>query len=280
MIIEISGGLVVSISVLIYRLLGRYFLPLIISSIFVLGGCTGKNVNMEEDLTPKFNKAMKFFNKEKYHRARDEFNYIIMTDPGSKLASESQYYKGESLFQIKEYGEAGITFDRYIRFTNDLEKIEKSRYRICECSIYSTNSYQRDQKQSKRALDQLQMFLEDFPKSDLVSDAEQSIIELRIKLAEKDYEIGRLYLKLEEYEAALIYFRSVLNNYYDTVLADDARIGIIFTHILNDNRQGAQSYLNAEKNSFLTQEKFLKAQTLLTGTEGGLKLPHYFQLYK
>ena len=74
------------------------------------------------------------------------------------------------------------------------------------------------------------MFIEDFPKSGLVTDAESAILDLRLKLARKDYEVGRMYLKLEEYDSALVYFKSVLNHYYDTAIADDARIGIVFTH--------------------------------------------------
>ena len=89
-----------------------------------------------------------------------------------------------------------------------------------------------------------------------------------------------MYLKLEEYESALIYFRSVLNNYYDTSFADDARIGIIFTHILNDNRQGANSYFKAEKDRFLSQSRYEEAETLLIDTQTGLKLAQYIQLYR
>ncbi len=246
----------------------------------LLVNCGRKSIHIEEDLTPNFNKAMEFFDRGKYLRASDEFNYIIMTDPGSKLANESQYYKGESLFQMKQYDEAWILFDHYTRSTNNIAKIEKSRYRICECTIYLTNSFQRDQKQTKRALDQLQMFLEDFPQSELTQEAEEAIGALRIKLAEKDYEVGRLYLKLEEYESALIYFRSVLNHYYDTDFADDARIGIIFTHILNKNRPGAKSYFHAEKNKFIKSEKCSEAESLIEDTTAGLKLGHYYQLYR
>ena len=242
--------------------------------------CGGHSINMEEDLTPNFNKAVNFFNKGKYSRARDEFEYIIMTDPGSGLANDSQYYKGESLFHMKEYDEAWSTFDRYVRFANDINKIEKSRYRICECAINLTNSYHRDQKQTDRALSQLQMFIEDFPLSNLNQQAEEAISGLRLKLAKKDFEVGRLYLKLEEYESALIYFRSVLNNYYDTGISDDARIGIIFTHILNDNHQGAKNYLDSEQNRFLSSDKYEQAETLLNDTKEGLKLAHYYQLYK
>ena len=248
--------------------------------LFILMNCGEKSVYVEEDLSSNFNKALKFFNNEKYARARDEFEYIIKFDPGSQIANESQYYKGESLFKIKEYDDSWITFDRYIRFSNDIKKIEKSRYRICECAILSSNSYQRDQKQTKRALKQLQMFIEDFPKSTLIKSAEKSISELRYKLAKKEYEVGRLYLKLEEYESALIYFRSVLNSYYDTEFADEARIGIIFSHLLNENRKGAKRYLKTEKDRFLKSENYSLAESLIFETESGFKLHHYYLLYK
>ena len=246
----------------------------------LLTGCGKKDVHLEEDLSPRFEKAMGYFDKGKYSRAKDEFDYIIMADPGSKISNESQYYMAESMYQIKEYDEASIAFDRYVRFSPDYSKIEKARYRICECAINFSNSYQREQSQTHRALEQLQMFIEDFPASDLINDAEDAMLALRLKLAQKDYEVGRMYLKLEEYDSALIYFRSVLNHYYDTSFSDDARVGIIFTHILNDNHEGAKSYFKSQKERFLSENKYKEAGTLLQDTETGLKLAQYYQLYK
>ena len=124
------------------------------------------------------------------------------------------------------------------------------------------------------------MFIDDFPESDLIPDAEDAILSSRLKLAQKDYESGRMYLKLEEYESALIYFQSVLNHYYDISFADDARIGIIFTHILNKNRKGANSYFNSQKGRFLSENKYLEAETLLQDTEMGLRLAQYYKLYR
>ena len=222
----------------------------------LLTGCGKQGIHLEEDLSPRFEKARGYFDKAKYSRAKDEFDYIIMADPGSKIANESQYYMAESMFQLNEYAEASIAFDRYVRFSPDYAKIEQSRYRICECAINSSNSYQREQSQTHRALEQLQMFIEDFPTSDLAENAEDAMFTLRLKLAQKDYEVGRMYLKLEEYESALIYFRSVLNHYYDTSFSDDARIGIIFTHILNDNHKGANSYFKSQEGKFLSDDKY------------------------
>lgn len=264
-----------------YRYIGKMKRTILVItlSLFILG-CGGKNIHPEEDLNPQFEKAMQYFDKEKFGRAKDEFDYIIMTDPGSKLASRSQFYKGESLFHIEEYGDASAVFDRFVRFSNDLDKIETARYRICQCAMRSTNTYQRDQSQTHRALDQLQMFIEDFPQSRFTEEAEETMGELRNKLAKKDYEVGRMYLKLEEHEPALLYFQSVLNSYYDTPYADEARIGIIFTHVLNDNWQAAHNYFKGEKKRFRSDEKQHEAMQLIEETASGLNLPQYIQLYK
>ena len=171
-------------------------------------------------------------------------------------------------------------FDRYVRFSTDINKIETARYRICQCAVNSSNSFQRDQSDTKYALEQLQMFIEDFPESKYIKEAENDISLLRNKLAQKDYEVGRMYVKLEEYEAAIIYFQSVLNSYYDTKFSDEARIGIIFTHILNGNRQGSENYLESQKGKFISENKYNEAQMLIKDTEDGLKLTHYYQLYK
>ena len=257
----------------------KYKIISILILVFLIS-CAKKDVHLEEDLSIQFEKAMKFFNKEKYSRAKDEYDYIIMTDPGSKLANESLYFLAESMFQLEEYVEASTVYDRYVRFSPDFTKIESARYRICECAINLSNSYQRDQSQTHNALGQLQMFIEDFPESDSINDAEEAIGSLRLKLARKDYETGRIYLKLEEYESALVYFQSVMNQYYDTGVSDDARIGIIFTHILNDNHKGAHSYLHSQTGKFLSEDKYNEAETLLQDTEMGLKLAQYYQLYR
>ena len=62
----------------------------------------------------------------------------------------------------------------------------------------------------------LQVFIEEFPNSDLVPEAERLLKVCRLKLAEKDFKAGELYRKLQDYDAALVYFNSVIDSYYDT----------------------------------------------------------------
>lgn len=249
-------------------------------AVFIIA-CSNSDVDFDEDLTARFEKGMQYYETEKFKKAKEEFDFIVMNNPGSRLAVDSQYYLAESLFETKKYIEATVAFEQYIRYSNDLGKIELSRYRICECAIETSMIYQKDQKSTKTALNKLQEFIEDFPESEYVNTASIEITNIREKLATKLYQTARLYLKLEEYESALIYYNQVLDNYYDTTLSDDARIGIMFTYILRDSQESAESYIRLNKDNFHSQQKYDDSLEILANTkEGKLTLNEYILLYR
>ena len=255
----------------------RYIFIIII--VFVIG-CASKDIQIQEDLTFRFDKGLKYFENKKYTRSKAEFDYIIMVDPGSKLANDSEYYMAESMFELEEYKEASTLFDKYIRFSTDLIKIEKARYKICRCAIELSNSYQRDQSQTLSAIYKLQLFIEDFPTSDNVISSESAITSLRYNLARKDFESGRMYLKLEEYESAIIYFQLVLDEYYDTVIADEARKSIVFAYLLDEERDEAIRYLDSQKQNFFSMDNFYEAQSFIDNSESGINLIQYYNIFK
>jgi outer membrane protein assembly factor BamD len=257
----------------------KLFLAIIIS--FVVMSCGFKSQNIEVDLADKYQKGIEYFDSEKYDKAKKEFDYIVMNNPGSKLALESQYYLGELLFNQEKYVKSSIEFDRYIRFSQDIKKIEYAQFKICECAVNSTFIYQKDQSTTLSAIDLMQGFIEEFPLSENVVKAQEKIAQLRNKLAQKDYESARLYLKLEEYESAEIYFKEVLSVFYDTEVADDARISIIFSLILQDEYEEAILYFNKNKDSFKSNDKLMIADKMLSNTKNGkLSSSEYIRLYK
>jgi len=131
------------------------------------------------------------------------------------------------------------------------------------------------------AQNRLQEFIEDFPGSNHVPDAEKYISKIRNDLARKEYETGRLYLKLEEYDSAIIYFNSLLDEYYDTDFADEARISIAFAYLLDHAPDTATNYLIENKNNFHSAEKYDEGLQLAKDTMSGkLSLKDYVRLYK
>lgn len=104
-----------------------------------------------------------------------------------------------------------------------------------------------DQANTSKSIQELKDFLDEYPDSQHAPEAQKVLLEARSKLAQKLYRNGRLYYKLKQYDAALIYLQEVLDQYSDTEYAAQASFLI------------AESYLGQKKNDLaeLQYRKFL-----------------------
>lgn len=243
--------------------------------------CSRQNDLFEKDLSYRFEQGMEYFKNEKYLKSEIEFTKIIQNNPGSSLALDAQYYLAESVYFQNRYAEAEIEYDRLIRLSNDSEKIEQARYRSCECAFTSTNDYFFDQGYSAELLDKLQFFIEEYPDSQFGEQIISFMYKVRQRLARKEYETARLYLKLKEYDSARIYFQNVVDNYYDTDYADEARVNIIFSYLLQGDKTSAEKIFGTYILKFKTEDNRSAAESLITEMENGkMSLAHYIRLYK
>jgi outer membrane protein assembly factor BamD len=120
--------------------------------------------------------------------------------------------------------------------------IEKARYRICEAYLLLSPKYFNDQTYSEKALEKLQEFIDDYPDSNERTKAENDIKDLRNKLSEKAYQSGILYMKMEEFKAALLAFQQVKDLYYDTDFIEMAHLKTIACYIERNELNEAKIY--------------------------------------
>lgn len=253
---------------------------LLIISLFLLS-CSSKTDVANENILERYNLGLKYFEDEKYLKAEAEFNYLILNNPGSKLSLDAQFYLAEAMFYQKKYEEAIVEYDRYSRFSDNYEKIENADFNSCKASFLLSNDYLHDQGSAAELMDKLQIFVEMHPNSNYLVEIEEFFKDIRSRLAKKEHEAGRLYLKLEEYESAIIYFNEVISLYYDTELSDEARIDIIFTYLLQGDVEVAKNHLKLFENKFLNKKSYQTANNLIKDMEtGNLKLSNYYRLYK
>ena len=241
--------------------------------------CAGKSLNVDNSES-KFKDAIELFNNEKYTKARDAFESIIISNPGTYSAIESLYYLAESLFKLENYQEASSIYSEYITMSEDSQLIDYSRFLICKCRYLLSADYTKDQDETKYTIEIIQNYLDENPNSSYSKESEDMIYQLRLKLAKKELEAGRLYLRIEKYEPALIYFNLVLSEYYDTIYYDEALLNIIITHILRKEFQEAELFLENNKSSFLSNEKYMECSKIIEDSKNGLKLKNYFKLLK
>ena len=219
--------------------------------------------SQDNELMKKLDKGITLFESKKYTRSLDEFNSIILNDRGSKLAVEARFYQGESNFELEQYNEAISSYEKFMQYSSDLAKVEYVKFKICKSYFNLSTTYSRDQENNEFAFMKLQYFIDEFPNSTFIAETEEMLQLLRERKAQKVYETGRLYLKLKEYDSAIIYFNDVVENYYDTQFSDKARVSIIFFYMLQDKTDDAKKYYEINKNKFQDESIKKEAEEIL-----------------
>ena len=191
----------------------------------------------------RFDDGLAFFEEEKYVKASQQFNIIVERASHTDLGDDALFFLAESYFLNKDYDLALVEFEKLVSRMGFSPYIEKSRWRICETLMLLSPNFYHDQESSKKAIAQIQDFLDDFPNSEYSKDADKLINELRTRLAEKNMETGKLYVKLKAYDSAIVSYKIVVNEFYDTKFFNDANMEIIRCLALQKKSDEAKQYL-------------------------------------
>ena len=103
---------------------------------------------------------------------------------------------------------------------------------------------------------------------------------LRGKLAKKDIDSGKLYLRMEKYQSAIIYFNLVLSEYWDTTYTDEALYNIILSYALDNKIENAEIFLHDNKDRFKNNSYLDKSENIIKNAKEGSKMKIFFELIK
>ena len=194
----------------------------------------------------RFELSKKYYFANNYPKAIENLK-IISYEKGVDYADSVQYILADCYFNTKQYILAAYEYQDLVRFTPSSQLVPMARYMVGLSYSNIVPNTALDQNFTNRAITELQVYLEYFPTHEKARDAEKLLLELRNKLAEKEYNTAVLYTKMNRFRSAIIYFNIVLERFHDSSYADLAQLGLI------------RSYLSMGRNSLAKTEidKFL-----------------------
>jgi outer membrane protein assembly factor BamD len=170
----------------------------------------------------QYQSGMQHYQKGDYLKAQSELQKVIYSFPGLAFIDTAQYYMAMSYFNIGRYPEAIGEFKRFLQTYPTSPLADRAQYRIAQAYFKQSPSFSHDQIDTYSAIDEFSVFLDKYPDSPLIDSARTDLNVLYDKLAEKLFKSGLLYIKLGRYDAALVYFAQVRDNYADTPWAANA----------------------------------------------------------
>lgn len=170
------------------------------------------------DYDYKLDFAKRAFENKKYVQAATILTDIITVFKGTEKAEDALYLLALSHYENKDYVNSGAYFKTYYNRYPKGKYTELARY-YCGYGYYlDSPDVQLDQSGTIKAIEELQAFLDYFPRSDKVSIAQNAIFELQDKLTLKQLQNAQLYYNLGNYmgnnfESAIIVAKNAVKDY-------------------------------------------------------------------
>ncbi len=168
---------------------------------------------LSNDHEKKYETAIAFYEKGDYYRALQLFDQVIPVYRAQEKSEKLFYYYAYCYYYQEDYVLASYYFKRFAKSFPNSKLAEESWFLSAYCKYKESPTYNLDQSTTKEAIQALQAFINRFPESSWVEKSNQLIDDLRAKLEKKAYEKAKLYHKMEDYEAAVVTFENLLDEY-------------------------------------------------------------------
>lgn len=195
----------------------RYLLPFML--ILLLGSCSEySRVMKSRDPEYKFDYAKRAYGEKKYVQASTVLADIITPLRGGPKGEEALYLLAMSHYANKDYMNSGVYFKTYYTRYPKGQFAELARYYSGYGYYLESPDPQLDQSVTLKAIEELQGFLDYFPRSEKVSQAQNAIFEMQDKLTLKELQNAQLYYNLgtylgNNYASAIIVAQNALKNF-------------------------------------------------------------------
>lgn len=171
-----------------------------------------KSTNLEK----KYEYALKYYEKGNYSKALPLFEELASVYRGTSKAEKILFYYSYTNYNMGDYVLAGYHFKNFAKTYPASEHAEECAYMTAYCYYLNSSPYTLDQSDTKEAIKEFQLFVNQYPKSLRVASSNEMIDKLRGKLEKKVYEIAKQYYNIGDYKAAMYSFKNILNDFPDT----------------------------------------------------------------
>lgn len=181
----------------------------------------GKKVTFET-FEENFTKAQDYYNRQLYISAAKLFEELYPLSMGTPYADTILFLFADCYYQNRDYEMAAFHYKEYANRYSSSPRAEEAHYKAIKAITKLSPDYSLDQTETYYAIEEINLFIRNFPNSPYMAECNALLDEMRDKLALKSFEILKLYYNTENYKAAQIAAQNFLRKYSSSPYADDA----------------------------------------------------------
>lgn len=212
-----------------------------------------------EDTEVKKAVAKKMYDKQKYNKAIRLYEIIAPIYKGKSGEEEMSYSFGMSYYNTKQYYLAAYQLEGFASSYPRDPRAEEAFFLSAKCFAELSPTYSLDQTETDKAIFKMQEFIDRYPNSTYMPQANAIAKDLRVKLERKAFEVAKQYNTIGDHKAAQVAFDIFLSDFPGTVFKEEAlflKLDSAFQLAVNSVPSKMQERLNNAKGAYQSLVKF------------------------
>ncbi|WP_296682251.1 outer membrane protein assembly factor BamD [Flavobacterium sp.] len=175
-----------------------------------------------EDVAIKFDVATKMYEVKSYNKALRLFEQIAPSYRGKPQAEKLFYMFSQSYFKTKQYYLAGYQFESFVSSYPKSEKAQEAAFLGAKSYSMLSPVFSLDQTDTTKAIEKLQTFIDTYPNSEYLPEANIIMKNLNEKIEKKVFENAKGYNTISDYKSALVALDNFIADYPGTPFKEEA----------------------------------------------------------
>ncbi len=196
----------------------------------------------------RYDVAEELYKAKKYGRTVEKLEEILSTCAGSGYMEQAQFLIAESHFNLEQWIEARGEYGSFIVNFPGSPFAETAEFRKAVSSYNMEYKIDRDESNTTTAMKDFERYLANHPSTPLRDSVNYYYNNLVDRVAEKEFQTGRLYLRMEKPQAAVIYFKEFLETYPKAKRRQEVLFMISDAYTDLDQFEPAREYLAIAQN--------------------------------
>ena len=198
----------------------QHLLAIFLAAVLLLPSCSEKLAN-RTDLSDAdlYARGRRYADRKKFDDAIEHFQALLERFPTSPLAPGAQLALADARMENRDFVEAEIAFDDFLRLYPASDNVPYALFRKGELVFRQMGKPGRDQTKTVEALNTFSLLREKYPSSPQASAAANRLREIRNRLAEHEVYVVSHYLSRGKYGSAETRAKRALADYPDAASA-------------------------------------------------------------
>ncbi len=191
-------------------------------------------------------KGISFVEEERYSRAVTTLSQVRLECIGGIAEPDTLYYfLGEAYLLGNNPGEARLEYRTIVEDYPHSEFREEATYKMAYCSYLNSPIKERDSRIVRRSMREFNTFIALYPTGKWADSAAMYVDSIYNRLIDKEMENAHFYEIVKKWDAAIIYYRSIHEEFPGNNRADFIDLQIV-RNLINDSRYAEARMLMQE----------------------------------